>query len=205
MKKSYLALITLALVLGIYLQRQNERLSMPEGSESSDAIAVTESAPVAKPAGAEPAEAVVPSQDDPVIPTFVPKAKVVAEVADPVDAQGRQRVIETVETSMKEPYVRVERTFVKKATGGRHQVGGEVAMVSNQLLLEKPDSLDKATFETMLRQAGATDVTEIGEAFLATFAAEPKDPRALDGFMSRVKEVAGSEVTVEPNYLRKLF
>jgi hypothetical protein len=201
MKKRYLALITLALALGFYLQQKS---SVPAATEISDSILNTASAPIAEPAEPLKEEAAV-TTDDPVIPTFFPKAKVIAEVADPVDAQGRQRVIQTVETSMKEPYVRVERTFVKKATGGRHQVGGEVAMVSNQLLLEKPDSLDKATFETLLRQAGAKDVTEIGDAFLATFAAEPRDPHALDTFVSRVKEVAGADVTVEPNYLRKLF
>ena len=46
---------------------------------------------------------------------------------------------------------------------------------------------------------------EISGAFLATFAAQPMDPRALDTFMSRVREVAGADVTVEPNYIRKLF
>ncbi|MGZ3686014.1 MAG: hypothetical protein ACXVCI_19320, partial [Bdellovibrionota bacterium] len=124
---------------------------------------------------------------------------------DPVDAQGRQRVIETVETGMKEPYVRVERTFKQDSSGVQHQLGGEVAMVANQLLLEKPDGLDKAAFKQLLKQAGAQDVKEIGEAFLATFAAQPLDPHALDTFMSRVKEVAGADVTVEPNYIRKLF
>jgi hypothetical protein len=199
MIKRTLALISLALALGIYLHGSAD---LPAAPEARDSISESASAPVV-PAVALPAAEL--TTDDPVIPTFFPRARVIAEVADPVDAQGRQRVIETVETSMKEPYVRVERTFVKKAKGGRHQVGGEVAMVSNQLLLEKPDSLDKASFETMLRQAGAKEVTEIGEAFLATFAAEPTDPRALDSFMSRVKEVAGADVMVEPNYLRKLF
>jgi hypothetical protein len=106
---------------------------------------------------------------------------------------------------MHEPYVRVERTFQRTATGKRRQLGGEIAMVANQLLLEKPDSVSKLGFEGMLRKAGAQGVSEIGEAYLATFAADPTDPRALDAFMKRVREVAGADLIVEPNYIRKMF
>lgn len=135
---------------------------------------------------------------------YFPKATVISRAVDPVDAQGRQRVIETVETTMAEPYVRLERTFSREG-GGPQRAGSEVAMVANQLLLQKPDSLDKATFQNLLRQAGARQVKQIGDAFLATFAAQPQDPRALDEYVGRVRAVAGAGVMVEPNYIRRLF
>lgn len=199
-------ILLLALVLAVAI---GFRLSSaPPEVGAQDSLSQVRATPAAPAAAAQMKEpSVAPAQDDAVvIPTFFPKAKVIAKVADPVDSRGRQRVIETVETSMKEPYVRVERTFRRSEAGKRRQVGGEVAMVANQLLLEKPDSVDKEAFETMLHKAGALGVAEIGEeAYLATFAADPTDPRALDTFMSRVKEVAGADVIVEPNYIRKMF
>lgn len=137
------------------------------------------------------------------IPAFFPSSKVVATVTDPIDAQGRQRVLETVETNMKERYVRVVRTF--SVAGGVRRLREEVSMVANQLLLEKPEGVDAEAFARQLRAAGALDVKAIGEAFLATFTSQPENPHALDSYVSRVKQVAGATVTVEPNYIRKLF
>jgi hypothetical protein len=140
-----------------------------------------------------------------LIPTFFPKAKLVAKVSDPVDSKGRQKVIETVETGMREKFVRVVSTYVSDGQGGVRRTG-ELTMVANQLLLERPATLDAATFEKLIRQAGALNVKAINsDAFLATFASQPQNPRALDTYMSQVKQVAGTNVTVEPNYIRKAF
>jgi hypothetical protein len=149
--------------------------------------------------------AAAPAAEASPVPAFFPKARVVARVLDAEDAHGRQRMLETVETSMKEPYVRVERTFQRDARGALHELRNGVAMVANQLLLQRPEATGVAEFERRLRRAGAVDVKELGEATLATFPARPQDPRALDAIMARVREVAGAGVTVEPNYLRRLF
>lgn len=200
MMRRLLPTLVLTFALGIYLSGHNHSVDKAP-VEESEAAAV----PAALPQGAaDTAEEDALSADAQAIPVFFPKANVVAKVADPVDAGRRQRVIETVETGMKEPYVRVERVFERR-NGGARQVGGEIAMVANQVLLEKPEALDRATFERLLRSAGANKVEPVGDAFLATFTAQPADPRALDTIMNRVKEVAGAEVTVEPNYLRKVF
>lgn len=135
---------------------------------------------------------------------FFPNAKVVARVREPAGANGVERVIDTVETKMHQPYVRVERILSPRKAGGQ-RVTREVAMVANQLLLQKPESVSGADFARMLARAGASEVKPIGDTYLATFAAEPRDPRALDTYVSRVREVAGADVTVEPNYIRKLF
>ncbi len=140
------------------------------------------------------------------VPVFFPRARLIARVSDPVDSSGRSRIIETVETSMKQPYVRVERTVVM-GENGKAEVKSEVAMVANQLLLQKPLSFEKEPFLDALQKAGADEVKEIAEStYLATFTARPNDPRALDDFVSRVREMAGADsMTVEPNYIRKIF
>jgi hypothetical protein len=138
-------------------------------------------------------------------PSFFPSSRVVASVTEPAGADGRQRVIETVETSMRERFVRVERVLSPAADGGSH-VTSEVAMVANQLMLQKPSQMADYIFVEMLGRAGALNVKELGEgAFLATFEAQPADPRALDSHVAKVQELAGVEITVEPNYIRKIF
>lgn len=138
-------------------------------------------------------------------PSFFPSARVVASVTEPAGADGRQRVIETVETTMRERFVRVERVLSPAADGGSH-VTSEVAMVANQLMLQKPSQMADYVFVEMLGRAGALNVKELGEgAFLATFEAQPADPRALDTNVAKVQELAGVEITVEPNYIRKIF
>jgi hypothetical protein len=208
MNRMFLTLAALVLVLILA-----DRLRGVEAEVKEDAAIETSDVPMVMPSTPGPAKddltttSAAPDRAAPAafIPTFFPKAKVVAQVADPVDAKGRERVIETVETGMREKYVRVERSFTRDAQGVLHKASADLAMVANQLLLEKPTGLTTAAFTLLLKQAGAIDVKPIGEAFLATFQAKPEDPRALDAYMSKVREVAGARVTVEPNYIRKLF
>lgn len=137
-------------------------------------------------------------------PAFFPQARVVASVTEQAE-HGQRRVIETVETSMKERYVRVERVLSPSSTGGAH-VTSEVAMVANQLMLTKPAGMASYMFLDLLGRAGAVHVKELGEdAYLATFQPQPADPRALDVSLAKVQELAGVEVAAEPNYIRKIF
>jgi hypothetical protein len=137
-------------------------------------------------------------------PVFFPSVKVVAKVVDPAQADGRFKEFETVETSMKERYVRVERTLIPDGAGKLRLVS-EIAMVANQILLMRPEALDAAKFQEVLRQAGAIEVKPVGEAFLATFEARPQDPKALDSYIAKVREVAQTDISIEPNYIRKMF
>ena len=122
-----------------------------------------------------------------------------------LDRGEGERVVETLETNMKQPYVRIERIF-KKNLDGKLLAQGEVAMVANQVMLQRPETLEPQAMDKILREAGAREVRDLGnDSFLATFDARPEDPLALDGYLKQVKEVAGADVPVEPNYIRKLF
>jgi hypothetical protein len=113
------------------------------------------------------------------------------------------RVIKTVETSRKERYIRVEETY----TGGAINAAGlvrESAMVANQLLTQRPEAMAEESFVRILGETGAAEIKKIGDAFLVTFRAEPENPRALDGYIAKLKAALGSAV-VEPNYIRHLL
>lgn len=139
------------------------------------------------------------------VPMYFPRAKVVARVSEPAGEEGQRRVIETVETSMRERFVRVERVISPLSDGSQH-VTSEVAMVANQLMLHKPAGIASYMFLDLLGQAGAVHVRELGDdTYLATFEAQPSDPRALEANVAKVQELAGVELTVEPNYIRKIF
>lgn len=149
--------------------------------------------------GAEPAAQALP------LPSFLPQARVIASVTGPEASDGRRVLVQTVETNMNDRYVRVERVIAPTLSGGT-QVLEETAMVANQLLLVKPENMAAYDFLDMLGRAGAERVKELqGGGYLATFSADPSDPMALDTYKARVQELAGVEITVEPNYIRKLF
>jgi|GEM_PF-5213137 len=137
-------------------------------------------------------------------PAFFPESKVVASVRDD-RSDGNQRVIENVETSMRDKLVRVERV-TEPMSDGSSRVVQEVAMVANQLMLQKPAGMASYMFLDLLSQAGAVEVKELdGDAYLATFNAQPSNPRALETHVAKVQELAGVDISVEPNYIRKLF
>ena len=78
--------------------------------------------------------------------------------------------------------------------------------MANQLMLQRPEAQGKEEFLHSVRRAGAIEIKELADdIFLATFTAEPENPRALDAYVSRLREVAGAEISVEPNYIRKVF
>jgi len=187
-------LIVLSLVLAFLIRRKDELLKKANVAQRMPAVSAPDEKLLATPVTES-------EESEAIVPTFIPQSKVLASVSDPPDAEGRQRVIESVETGMREPYVRV----VKILVAGSAQIESEVAMVANQLLLEKPADLTSGVFVELLKSAGAVNVKAVGEAYLATFTARPEDPRALDGFMARVHEVAGADINVEPNYIRKMF
>lgn len=134
--------------------------------------------------------------------SYFPHAKIVSLVEEKL-SDGTVRVLKTVETTMKEPYVRIVEIY----KGSRDEANrvDQVAMVANQLLLQLPQGMTEQKFYEGLVSAGASHVKKVGEDFLATFSAQPENPRALDEFMARVKKAVGTEVVVEPNYVRKMF
>lgn len=139
------------------------------------------------------------------VPAFFPQSIVISSVRDPERDDGSQRVIENVETTMRDKLVRVERLVQPLADGGSRVVE-EVAMVANQLMLQKPVGMASYMFLDLLSQAGAVEVKELdGDAFLATFRAQPDNPRALEAHSAKVQELAGVDITMEPNYIRKIF
>ncbi len=139
------------------------------------------------------------------VPAFFPQSIVISSVSDPERDDGSQRVIENVETTMRDKLVRVERLVQPLADGGSRVVE-EVAMVANQLMLQKPVGMASYMFLDLLSQAGAVEVKELdGDAFLATFRAQPDNPRALEAHTAKVQELAGVDIAMEPNYIRKIF
>lgn len=145
------------------------------------------------------------SEDEVAEVVFFPRSRIVASVADPEGADGRQRVLETVETSTKNKFVRLERTLQAYAGGGS-QVVAEVAMVENQLLLRKPAGMASYMFLDILSRAGALEVKELeGNSYLATFRSKPEDPRALEDYSATVQGLAEVEISIEPNYLGRTF
>lgn len=150
-------------------------------------------------------EATLETQEDRDIPVsiYFPKAKIVSSVSEV--EEDNEKIIETLETTSKEPFVRVERVIRKDAISGEKILASEVAMVANQILLERPDSLSEEKFQEILSRAGALRVKELGGAFLATFEARPEDPNALHSYIARVRELSEGTINIEPNYIRKAF
>lgn len=142
-------------------------------------------------------------EEEHAVPAFLPEMRVVASVSEPEGEDGRKRVIESLETSRREKFVRVERTMQAYSDGGSRVVD-EVAMVANQLRVKRPVGMATYMFLDLLGRAGATEVTELDEgAYLATFQARPEDPLALDAFSAKVQELADVEIPMEPNYLHR--
>lgn len=145
---------------------------------------------------------VLPAQGAPGA-AFFPEATVVATWAGPVDEDGYHKVVKTLETDLTHPFVRLVETYAVE--GELEVLQSQVAMVANQLLLQRPENVSEALFLTALQGAGAIDVKPVGAGYLATFEARPAEPNALDVFRDRVREAVGTETVVEPNYIRKLI
>ena len=130
-------------------------------------------------------------------------ANVVSSVTEPGPVEGQETTTKIVETNLKQPYVTLEEIY--DTVDGKKVMIDQRAMVSNQLMLQMPDGVTEEAFFAALRQAGAVELRAIDGAVIATFEARPNEPKALDGYLARVKEILGANVTVEPNYVRKLI
>lgn len=135
---------------------------------------------------------------------YFPGAKVLATYQAAASADGSVRVVKHVETGMEEKVVRLEEVYEGGVVRADHLVD-QIAMVANQLLTKPADGVAEERFLGILRAAGATDVRPVGESFLVTFAADPRDAQALDGFRARLLAAADGAVVAEPNYIRRLF
>lgn len=134
---------------------------------------------------------------------YFPGASVVASTEELSDEEGEVRVVKTLETDLSERFVRLVETYRKE--GEDRVLERQEAMVANQLLLRKPDGAAEDEFLAGLQQAGALEVKVVGGGYLATFESRPGEPNALNLFRERVREVLGTSVVVEPNYIRQLI
>lgn len=146
----------------------------------------------------------------PVMPSMPAKsmlmfegAPVISSVTEAGPAEGQEKTTKIVETNLKQPYVTLEEIY--DTVDGKKVLIDQRAMVANQLMLQMPDGVAEEAFFAALRQAGALELKALDGAVIATFESRPNEPKALDGYLSRVKEILGANVTVEPNYVRKLI
>src|SRR5262249_9137388 len=145
------------------------RHSSPSANPATKTSAIRQKAPAPVVSDEVKQQSAAPAPDTPFVPAFFPTARIVARVTEPADARGRHRELETVETGMRERYVRVVRT-VRIEPGGKRRISGEIAMVADQLMLEKPAFMDGSAFTKLLRKAGAIRIAALNEdAYLATF------------------------------------
>ncbi len=181
--------------------RDQSQFSHKTGGENGNAV-LHESSPALS---EEPLSHLATEVIEEEVAAVLPSSRVVASITEPANQEGMHKVIQTLETSMRDRFVRVERLVSRSASGGI-RVSSEVAMVANQLMLKKPVGMADYIFLEMLGRAGATKVKELGEgAFLATFEARPLDPKALEEDIARVQELAGVEISAEPNYIGRVF
>lgn len=163
-------------------------------------------APSAAPAVSQPVderEAGSVSKREAPTAVYFPNAPIVSSITEDGPKPGQTTTTKTLETKLSPPFVRVEQTYAMK--NGVNTLVEEKAMVSNQLLLKQPARVPQESFLSALRQAGASDTKIMGAAVLATFPARPEDPKALDDYLARVRGIVGPDVTIEPNYLRKII
>jgi hypothetical protein len=138
-----------------------------------------------------------------VPPEYFPGAPVIATVTLEGKKTGETIVLKTVETDLKQPYVRIEETY--RGTGKDRHLIDQAAMVANQVLVRKPAEATEEDFLEVVRGAGATDLKKMSSSYLVTFPARPEDPQALDAFMERLRLASQGKIVMEPNYVRKIF
>ncbi|RZA06105.1 MAG: hypothetical protein EOP11_11175 [Proteobacteria bacterium] len=130
-------------------------------------------------------------------------APVISSMTEYGPEPGQETAIRIVQTKMKQPYVKIREIYEER--NGQRTLVDQQAMVANQLMLQRPAGVGSASFLSALRGAGAVDLKPAGDAVVATFESRPHDPKALDDYMARVREILGTEVTIEYNYIRKLI
>ncbi|MGZ3694733.1 MAG: hypothetical protein ACXWQO_11160 [Bdellovibrionota bacterium] len=204
-----LAALCLALVFWGKADRGSDPVSEQENLQQDQIATKSAAAALSEPVKNKQAgEGESLSGDSSALPAIAPKAlfpgaKIVSREESAADSSGKVHVIETMETDMKQKYVRVEETYIDGAVNQANLVQ-QNAMVANQLLAQKPEAMAEERFLQILGETGASEIKKVGESFLVTFRAEPENPHALESFIAKVKGAVG-ELVVEPNYLRRLF
>jgi hypothetical protein len=164
----------------------------PTGEQGSDALATHAAAP-ARPSTERFTEYKGMFADAPVISSMVEYGP----------EPGQETAIRIVETKMKQPFVKIREIYEER--NGTRVLVDQQAMVANQLMLQRPAGVEETAFVEALRNAGAKELKTVGDTVVATFESRPHDPKALDDYLSKVRELVGAEVTVEYNYIRKLI
>jgi hypothetical protein len=202
-------------------QRDLASLNEEAPAAAGERAKETAAAPVAAPAVASVASAAeAPTSQDqlesrasaPVRPSaekFVEykgmfaDAPVISSMMEYGPEPGQETATRIVETKMKQPYVKIREIYEER--NGARVLVDQQAMVANQLMLQRPAGVEESVFFEALRSAGAKELKTVGDAVVATFESRPHDPKALDDYLARVRELVGAEVTVEPNYIRRLI
>lgn len=151
---------------------------------------------------AEPSSPVKSDEAPRMQQEFFPRAKVISSITLPGKKVGEVLVIKTLETDLKQPFVRVEETYIGE--GPTRQMVDQAAMIANQILVRRPKDVLEADFVTILEKAGAIALKKMTSGYLVTFQARPEDPQALDSYMEKVRTLAPATL-IEPNYVRKIF
>lgn len=154
------------------------------------------------PQAAEPASPVKSEEPPRMQQEFFPRAKVISSITLPGKKAGQVLVIKTLETDLKQPFVRVEETYVGE--GSSRQMVDQAAMIANQILVKRPNELPEGEFVSILEKAGAIALKKMSSGYLVTFQARPEDPQALDSYMGKVRALSPG-IFIEPNYVRKIF
>ena len=136
---------------------------------------------------------------DPAEVGYFPKARIISQVEAGGGREEEKHVIKIVETKMQQPYVRLEETYSGK------ELVDQLAMVANELIVQKPEAMADTQFTDILARAGAVSVRRAGENFVAVFPADPDNPKSLDGFIRAIRAAAPTDFWIEPNFIRKLF
>lgn len=217
MKRKIILLLTaLALVWVFWGNDSRQPASAPLQVEKKESAAVLPVSQALMPATEAPVQqessrgevAVGALPDAAALPAVAPRsifshAKLISRVESEPDEAGRVKVIKTLETNMKQRFVRLEETYVEGKAVLQNLVE-QTAMVANQLLTQKPAAMAEERFVQLLGETGADEVRKVGDSFLVTYHAEPDNPLALDAYISRMKS-AVEGLVVEPNYIRRLF
>ena len=208
--KRKMALLLLALAVGYSIQRgglssalntlpQQSEARRPSGLPTGTATMISDTVETESAAPVMVAEEEIPA----VLPRlYFPDAKVIARHVSEPDAEGRVRVTKTVEA--REKLVRIDEVYEGGSADPDHLMD-QVAMVANEVLAQRPDSMGEAEFLSLLERVGALKVKKTGAAFLVTFTAEPRDPRAVESFRERLSAELPPGAVVEPNYIRRLL
>lgn len=199
MKKWSAALLVAAIFISwLWLQSKKPSELATSPSESTIASVPSAATTTATVASSSPADE---KPNDPRSPAerMFPEGQVIAVFCEDDPKNDRYTLIKTMQTSMREPFVRVEEVY---SGDGTHLVEA-AAMVANQVMVERPSDLSETEFVKALDAAGATALKKIQtDNFLVSFLMDTKEPKAIEAYLARLNKLLKTPVHSAPNYIR---